>query len=522
MFDYKSLIGITGKVSSQKIRDFKLTEHCKQLVEETSWLPSETSILERIYVVVNNITSRPVCQTCGGGVGFKQFTTGYKLFCGMSCSKKSPTSIEKTKKTIEAKGEQFYQDIANKRRKTSLIKYGAPSPNQHPSVKELQKLSKIERYGEDYAKKNAAKAAHSVMEKYGVKNSFILGIEKAREAKQSHCPDSFVLLKDRAWLEQAYKTMTTVQIAEQLGVGHSTVSRFLIAHSIDRTNWMYVSGQENEVFEYIKTIYSGEILRNDRKIIYPRELDIVLPEHKLAIEFNGVFWHSSIDDSKKKTHVSKTEDAESAGYQVLHIYSTEWEDEIKREIWKSVISSKLGLTDKIYARKCSVEPVSLKDANEFYRHTHLQGEVQRGKSFGLYYQNKLVCCMTIGISRFEKNKKELLRFSTLVNTTVIGGFSKLLKNFGEEEVISYANRRWSKAGVYERCGFNVVATTPPSMLYYVNNKLFSRQFFQKHLLSNNPFIDHFDETKTAAKNIENNGIRKIYDSGNFKCIWRQH
>jgi hypothetical protein len=520
MFDYKSLMGSTGKIASQKIRDFKLTGYYNQLVEETSWLPNEASIPERIYVVLNNVTTRPVCQTCGGRVNFRQFTTGYKLFCGMSCSKRSPASVEKTRITIEAAGESYYKDIVEKRRETSLVKYGLYSPNQHPDVKERQKLSKVEKYGEDYAKLNRAKSMQTVLDKYGVKNPFQLGIEKARKTKQSHCPASFALLKDKVWLEQEYKHKTTVQIAEQLGVGHSTVSRFLIAHGIDRTNWTSVSGQETEVFDFIKSIYTGEILRNDRKIIYPRELDIVIPEHQLAIEFNGVFWHSSLDDSKRKAHVSKTEEAENVGYQVLHIYSTEWEDSIKREIWKSVIRSKMGLTDKIYARKCSIESVSLKDANKFYSATHLQGEVQRGKTFGLYYEHKLVCCMTIGNSRFEKDKKELLRFSTLINTTVIGGFSKLLKNFGEEEVVSYANRRWSKAGVYERCGFNIVATTPPSMLYYVNNKLFSRQVFQKHLLSNNPFIDQFDKTKTAAENIENNGIRKIYDSGNFKCIWR--
>lgn len=243
MFDYKSLIGSTGKISSQKIRDFKLTEHYNQLLDETGWLPNEASIAERVYVVLNNVTARPTCQTCGDCVGFKQFTTGYKLFCGMSCSKRSQASIEKTKKTIEAAGESYYKDIAEKRRATSLVRYGALSPNQDPEVKERQRLSKVEKYGEDYAKLNAVKAMQTVFDKYGVKNSFQLGVEKVRKTKQSHCPESFAFLKDKDWLEQEYKNKTTLQIAEQLKVGHSTVSRFLIAHGIDRTNWTSVSGQ---------------------------------------------------------------------------------------------------------------------------------------------------------------------------------------------------------------------------------------------------------------------------------------
>ena len=54
---------------------------------------------------------------------------------------------------------------------------------------------------------------------------------------------------------------------------------------------------EIEIFEFIKNIYDGETISNDRtQIVNPEtgcnlELDVYLPELNKAIEFNGVYWH---------------------------------------------------------------------------------------------------------------------------------------------------------------------------------------------------------------------------------------
>jgi hypothetical protein len=61
---------------------------------------------------------------------------------------------------------------------------------------------------------------------------------------------------------------------------------------------------EKELVDFIKSIYNGEIITNNRKILKGKELDIVLPELNLAIEFNGIYWHSLKD---KNYHLNKTE-----------------------------------------------------------------------------------------------------------------------------------------------------------------------------------------------------------------------
>ena len=76
--------------------------------------------------------------------------------------------------------------------------------------------------------------------------------------------------------------------------------------------------REKEFLSYIKSIYFRKIIENDRTLLKPdkkynnwklnHELDIVLPDIKLAFEFNGSYWHDPIkfpetvaDDKEKNS-----------------------------------------------------------------------------------------------------------------------------------------------------------------------------------------------------------------------------
>lgn len=53
------------------------------------------------------------------------------------------------------------------------------------------------------------------------------------------------------------------------------------------------SSGEAAIFKFLKEKFPElKILRNVRNVITPKELDIYLPDKKVAIEFNGNFWHS--------------------------------------------------------------------------------------------------------------------------------------------------------------------------------------------------------------------------------------
>lgn len=252
-----------------------------------------------------------------------------------------------------------------------------------------------------------------------------------------------------------------------------------------------------------------------RKLIKPYELDFYFEDHSLAIEYDGIYWHSNID---RDYHLNKTQQCEEKGVQLLHMLNNEWTDKSKRPIWESVIRSKLGLNKTIFARKCTV--CKNIDVKGFLDENHLQGYIPAKITYGLMYQNQLVSVMTFSAPRFNKAfQYELIRFCNLRNINVIGGAGKLLKHFicdyHPKSIISYANRRWSNGRLYEKLGFTKIGESEPNYFYTKDCfKLLSRLQCQKHKL---PELlgDLFDENLTEQENMLKAGYRILYDCGNL-------
>ena len=92
-----------------------------------------------------------------------------------------------------------------------------------------------------------------------------------------------------------------------------------------------ISKGEKEVLEYVKSIYNGTIIENDRTQMEPNsengwksnhELDIWLPNIKVAIEYNGTYWHS-LEDRKISDHFKKLQ-CESKGIHLISISEKDW------------------------------------------------------------------------------------------------------------------------------------------------------------------------------------------------------
>lgn len=271
------------------------------------------------------------------------------------------------------------------------------------------------------------------------------------------------------------------------------------------------SKPEKEVGDFIKEIYDGEVIENSREIIPPLELDIYLPEYNLAIEFDGLYWHS-IEHKEKEYHLRKTEIAESKGIQILHIFEDEWRD--KQEIVKNIIKYKLRLVEKVYARKTIFEEISSLEAKEFLNAVHIDGFHGAKYHYGLFYENELVAVISIGKSRYNKNYDwEIVRAG--YKYRVVGGLSKLLKNFRKlhgGSVITYANRRYFDGKGYSSVGFKFIEDSQQNYYYTDFINRYSRVMFQKHKLSEK--LENFDNELTEKENMINNGFSIIYDVGN--------
>jgi hypothetical protein len=288
---------------------------------------------------------------------------------------------------------------------------------------------------------------------------------------------------------------------------------------------------ENEIKDYVLQLTKRDEYpkttrfydNNDNNKSY-YELDIFLEEYNIGIEYDGLYWHSEISgDKDKKYHLNKTNFFEDKGIQILHIFENEWIH--NKEIVKSMIASKLHKTNKIYARNCIIKEIPIEDCRNFQNKTHIQGFVGATIKLGLYYENELVSVLTLGKSRYNKNYEyEILRFSSKLFTTIIGGFSKLLKyfinNYNPSSIITYADRRYSNGNVYEKNGFTFLHNSDPNYFYNIGQKdLYSRVVFQKHKLKNK--LEKFDENLTEWENMVNNGYDRIWDCGNKVYYWKK-
>lgn len=277
------------------------------------------------------------------------------------------------------------------------------------------------------------------------------------------------------------------------------------------------SKAEYEIVDFLKNECSVENVEHSYRGL-GFEIDIYLPDFKLGIEFNGLYWHSSnnreTDISLSKKHIDKTIAAESNGIHLLHIFENEWNT--KKDIWKSVIRQKLGLSQKIYARQCQVIKLNSQETSIFFEMNHLQGTSNKAESMALIYKGDIVAAIILGKARYTKScDYEIIRYANKKFTSVIGGFSRLLKHVTKGKsgvVVSYANRRWSKGDVYYTNGFELLSTSKPCYYYWKGSDyLEHRSAYMKHMLESK--LDVYDSSKSEVDNMYENGYRRIWDCG---------
>ena len=280
-----------------------------------------------------------------------------------------------------------------------------------------------------------------------------------------------------------------------------------------------VSYGEDEIYNFVCEHLPGEtVVKKDRTALKDMELDIFIPTRNIAIEFDGLYWHSETFKNKNY-HLEKTEKCASIGIRLIHIFEDEWM--FKKEICKSRILNILGLTDRrIYARNCVVEHISDKEAKSFIENNHIQGYVRGKFRYGLKYNGELVSVMTFSALRRNLGTKkkegsyELLRFCNKTGCSVIGGASKLLKHFVKEEnpieIISYADRRWSNGNLYEQLGFVLSHISPPSYFYVEKQQRKNRFCYRKDVLMSKYGCE---KEETEHEFCLKNGWYRIYDCG---------
>jgi len=556
---------IDGKIVSEKY--FK--NNYPELYEEFLLyeFKDELSFREKIFCILNDLKERPICQICKKNkVKWIGKLKTYGIGCCIKCISNHPTTIEKRKNTnLDKYGHTNFLASENGKEKIKNInmeKYGFEVACKNKDISKKISETKInksfeekedikskviktnqERYGVDFyfnnelGKKtkikkykdpnfnNRKKSKETCIERYGG-SSPSCSKNVIEKSKLKKLQQSFeFMIENFKDIKPIFTTEKYISFEERNFLCLKCNSEFYIEKWMDQNSqircpkcYPYNKTKAEKDLESFIVSNNIEIKTNDRSIIKPKELDLFIPNHNLAIEYNGLYWHSygKDDIENKNYHLEKTNLTQEQGIKLLHIFENEWEDLLKRDIWKSIIKSNLGLNKTIGARKCEIREVDSKESTKFLNLNHLQGSCNASIKLGLFYENELISIITMSKSRFNKNYDwEIVRFANKINLNVIGGFSKLLKYFRQNysgSIITYADKRYSNGDLYRTNGFEELKDSKPNYFYIKQKKLYSRIQFQKHKLKDQ--LELFDDNISEAENMFNNGYRRIWDCGN--------
>lgn len=287
----------------------------------------------------------------------------------------------------------------------------------------------------------------------------------------------------------------------------------------------YISKPEQMLREFFEINYPEvALVYNDREQIKPKELDLYFPEHKVAVEVCGLYWHSEANNVDKAYHYNKMIDCYNKGIRLLTVFEDELYNRYDAVI--SILLQALGLNyTKVYARKCVVKEISGKEANDFFDKYHIQGKSTALKAWSLFYKDELVSVCSVGnIIRKHVSTDdiiELKRFCVLPGLTIVGGASKLFKQVilyahsnNYKFIKSYCDMRYSNIfnSMYEKIGFDVLNYTKYTPHYVKGGKRY-RDFYlrktPKEKLAG----------KTEVELSQEQGFFRIWDCGHKTYIY---
>lgn len=91
---------------------------------------------------------------------------------------------------------------------------------------------------------------------------------------------------------------------------------------------------------------------------------------------------------------------------VIHIWEDDWT--YKQDIVKSQVKNLLGFSNRIWARKCQIKEVDVKECRLFLEENHIQGFINSNLKIGLYYgDDELISLMTF--DKYEGRKRCLIK-----------------------------------------------------------------------------------------------------------------
>ena len=253
-------------------------------------------------------------------------------YCSNKCRSNSKEFQEKVKQTLMnnygCEHPAQSKEVQKRTKQTNLEKYGCENVFQSEKIKDKIKQTCLEKYG--YKNPAQSKDIQERLNKFRHNKSYDYLIPKFIE--QGITP--LFSKTEYNGYNKIYKWKCNkcgnIFESKIYTTGHNEECQ-LLPHC-----WKCyprLSGEskvELELLDFIKQYFPNA--HKDKKIIKPQELDIIIPELNLAIEYNGDYWHS-IEFSLEKygnldgyygRHLNKVLETNKKGYRLIHIWESDW------------------------------------------------------------------------------------------------------------------------------------------------------------------------------------------------------
>jgi hypothetical protein len=268
-----------------------------------------------------------------------------------------------------------------------------------------------------------------------------------------------------------------------------------------------------EIFDFVKSLGVNAESCN-KTVIAPKELDVYVPDHKLAIEYNGLYLHSAKMITDQKYHQKKLEMCAASKINLLNIYEDEWRE--KRPLIEKMIMHRLKKsTEVLDARKMNLVQIDPKASSLFFGQNHLEGPARSSITFALTEPNtgRIVAAMSLRrpFHNVYADSIEVARCCCLAGVSVRGWLGRLTKKSveyarqkGVKSLMTYVDARVGAGTGYVNSGWTFVKTTGAPRFWWTD------------------FHDRFNRFKYKADKSRNMTQQQIADEAGvvpiFGCI----
>ena len=350
---------------------------------------------------------------------------------------------------LSVEGKQHIKNIM-------LEKYGATNPSNVKQFCQKRKQTYLDKYGVDHISK-----VNEFIEKRRLKSVEKWGVDDP--SLRYYTENQLEILRDQSNFISYIKSLpikTYSYIAQNIDVDVTTIIRYVKKYDVESLieKWCSRSCEEEELLQYITSIYKGVVSANNRSELDGLEIDIYLPQKKIGIEYNGSYWHRV--GGRKYTPKMKTQLAIKKGIRLIHIYDYEWVN--NKEMIKKFL---YYLINRRKQRFLNIQDLTLKEIDkqtikQFLEENHwFGGQLQKiHKSYGLFtLDGELVSVSSFNKYSGNKYDWEWKRYCNKLGVAINGGApEKFLEEFAKDHhgvLVDYQQMDRFPSISSERMGF---------------------------------------------------------------------